>query len=166
MVPRSNMPDYGWLEKNKLDPQMIKRKMDVLGFPYTEAEIRQLATKNELDALVAYLQKLGTGIPWREAATTTIVGDLKNPYAGLPHKALEPFEDLYENNCRACHGEHFEGDIGPELDGAAYEDAELFEIIYNGVQDGGMPPFSSLGADKVWKIVNFVKYYNQGEDHH
>jgi len=28
-----------------------------------------------------------------------------------------------------------------------------------------MPPYSNLGADKVWKLVNFVKYYNKEEDH-
>ena len=165
MVPKTNMPDYGWLAGNKLDPQKIQHKMDVLGFPYTNDEIKALAGKNEMDAIVAYMQKLGNDIPWREAVATTIVGDLKNPYAGLDHTSMEAWEHLYEENCAACHGEHFEGDIGPELDGANLEENDLFEIIYNGVPDGGMPAYSSLGADKVWKIVNFVKYYNEGEDH-
>ena len=166
MVPKTNMPDYGWLSDNKLNPGKIRRKMDILGFPYTEDEITSLEGKNEMDAIVAYMQKLGSDIPWREAvATTTIVGDLKNPYAGVDHATMEAWEHLYEENCAACHGEHFEGDIGPELDGASLEENDLFEIIYNGIPDGGMPPYSSLGADKVWKIVNFVKYYNNGEDH-
>ncbi len=165
MVPKTNMPDYGWLSANTLDPQMIKRKMDVLGFPYTSDEIKALEGMNEMDAMVAYMQKLGTGIPWREATATTIVGDLKNPYAAAEHAAMEEWEDLYTDNCAACHGEHFEGDIGPEIVGAEMEEVDLFTIIYNGVPDGGMPAYSSLGADKVWKLVNFVKYYNQGEDH-
>jgi cytochrome c oxidase cbb3-type subunit 2 len=165
MVPRTNMPDYGWISANKLDPKMIKRKMDVLGFPYTSEEIKALEEKNEMDAIVAYLQKLGNDIPWRDAMATTIIGDLKNPYPGVSHADMEPWEDLYAANCAACHGAHLEGEIGPELDGAGYEEEELFEIIYNGIPDGGMPPFSSLGADKVWKVVNFLKYYNQGEDH-
>ncbi|MBU0673880.1 MAG: cytochrome-c oxidase, cbb3-type subunit II [Proteobacteria bacterium] len=165
MVPKTNMPDYGWLSANQLDPTMIKRKMDVLGFPYTSDELYSLADKNEMDALVAYMQKLGSDIPWRNAAATTIVGNLKNPYADSDHSTLEEWEPLYEENCEACHGEHFEGDIGPELDGASMEDTELFEIIYNGVPDNGMPPFAGLGADKVWQVVTFVKYYNQGEDH-
>ncbi|MCK4840187.1 MAG: cytochrome-c oxidase, cbb3-type subunit II [Desulfobulbaceae bacterium] len=165
MVPRTNMPDYGWLSDNKLDPQMIKRKMKVLGFPFTSDEIKTLADKNEMDALVAYMQKLGSDIPWREAAATTIVGDLKNPYAGVEHAAMEAWEHLYVQNCAACHGEHMEGEIGPELTDLGIEDDELFQIIYNGIPDGGMPPYSNLGADKVWKLVNFVIYYNQGEDH-
>ena len=164
MVPRTNMPDYDWLSNNKLDSKMIKRKMDVLGFPYTADELKALEGKNDMDALVAYMQKLGSDIPWRETTATTIVGDLKNPYPGVAHDAMEPWETLYSENCAACHGEHFEGDIGPELDGASLEENDLFEIIYNGVPDGGMPPYSFLGAEKVWKIVNFVKYYNQGED--
>jgi cytochrome c oxidase cbb3-type subunit 2 len=165
MVPRTNMPDYGWLSANQLDPRMSKRKMEVLGFPYTEAEIAALTGKNEMDGLVAYLQKLGTGIPWQEATATTIVGELQNPYVGADHETMEAWEHIYEENCASCHGAHFEGDIGPELLGTSLTDNELFEIIYNGVPDGGMPPFASLGVDKVWKIVNFVKYYNQGEDH-
>ncbi len=165
MVPRTNMPAYAWLADNKLDPQMIRRKMDVLGFPYTEEEINALADKTEMDAIIAYMQKLGTGIPWHEAAATTIVGELKNPYTGVDHATMEPWEKLYEANCAACHGEHEEGDIGPELDGSAYEENELFEIIYKGVPENGMPAFSSLGSDKVWKLVNFIKYYTQGEDH-
>jgi cytochrome c oxidase cbb3-type subunit 2 len=165
MVPKTNMPAYGWLSKNTLDPRMSRRKMDVLGFPYTDKELKALAGKTEMDAIVAYLQKLGNDIPWREAAATTIVGDLKNPYSDVDHATMEPWERLYMQNCSACHGEHQEGDIGPELDGAGYDEEELFEIIYNGISDGGMPPFSSLGADKVWKLVNFVKYYNEGEDH-
>lgn len=165
MVPKTNMPDYGWLSANTLDPQMIQRKMDVLGFPYTAEEIKALEGKNEMDAIVAYMQKLGTGIP-REAAATTIVGELKNPYAGTDHTTMEAWEPLYEENCGSCHGTHLEGDIGPELIGSSLEENELFEVIYNGVPAGGMPPYASLGADKVWQLVNFVKYYNQGEAHH
>lgn len=165
MVPRTNMPDYGWLSANMLDPQMSKRKMDVLGFPYTPAEIKSLAEKNEMDALVAYMQKLGTGIPWRAATATTIVGALQNPYQDASPDDLEEWEQIYARNCAACHGEHREGVIGPELSGTTLAENELFEIIYNGVPDGGMPPFAALGADKVWKLVNFVKYYKQGEGH-
>jgi len=166
MVPKTNMPDYKWLRDNKLDPEFIQSKMETLDFPFTEAEIKALSDSTEMDAIVAYMQKLGTGIPWREAATTEIVGELVNPYAGVDHDTMEGWESIYIENCAACHGEHREGIIGPELVGAAYEEADLFEIVYNGIQDGGMPAFSSLGQDKVWKLVNYLKYYQQDEDHH
>jgi len=165
MVPQTNMPNYGWLSDNKLNPQKIKRKMDVLGFPYSSDEITALGEKTEMDAIVAYMQKLGSDIPWRKAVATSIVGDLVNPYTDVSHEEMEAWEPIYSDNCAACHGEHLEGEIGPEIDGASLEENELFEIIYNGIPDGGMPPYSNLGADKVWKLVNFVKYYNKGEDH-
>lgn len=69
VVPESVMPAYPWLEQTKLDGSMIQKKMMVmhsLGVPYTEADIGQapldVAGKTELDALIAYLQSLGTAV--------------------------------------------------------------------------------------------------------
>ena len=69
VVPESNMPSYSWLEKGKLDPASVApkmRAMKMLGVPYTEEQIAagsaELADKTEMDALVAYLQILGTAI--------------------------------------------------------------------------------------------------------
>ncbi len=156
MVPKTNMPDYGWIADNALNPPRIKHKMDVLGFPYTSAEIKALVGKTEMDAMVAYLQKLGSDIPWREAAATTIVGELNNPFAG-DAAAIAAGKALYAGNCAACHAEDLSGEIGPELTDLGMDDAELFEIIYNGIPDGGMPPFATLGTDKVWQLTNFLQ---------
>jgi cytochrome c oxidase cbb3-type subunit 2 len=67
VVPESNMPAYPWLEKAKLDPQRIMPKMQALkkiGHPYSDEEIaaapKALVDKTEQDALIAYLQGLGT----------------------------------------------------------------------------------------------------------
>ncbi|CDG86032.1 cytochrome-c oxidase, cbb3-type subunit II [Janthinobacterium agaricidamnosum] len=72
LVPESNMPAYPWLAHTRLVPAEIVPKMRALqrlGDPYTEAEIKaapeQLAGKTEEDALVAYLQGLGTFIKTR-----------------------------------------------------------------------------------------------------
>ena len=69
VVPESNMPGYPWLEKNTIDEQLTTTKlraMQTLGVPYSETDIANAATavqgKTELDALVAYLQVLGTSI--------------------------------------------------------------------------------------------------------
>ena len=69
LVPESNMPAYPWLQKAALDPadsEPRMRAMRLLGAPYTDAEISEgaaaLAGKNEFDALVAYLQVLGTAV--------------------------------------------------------------------------------------------------------
>lgn len=69
VVPESNMPAYPWLAKSKLVPADIAPKMRAmkrLGVPYSEDEIakgpEELKDKSEQDALVAYLQMLGTAI--------------------------------------------------------------------------------------------------------
>jgi len=63
------MPRYPWLDKSTIDGEgMVKRlkAMKVLGVPYSDEEILGAAEfvegKTEMDALVAYLQVLGTMI--------------------------------------------------------------------------------------------------------
>ena len=114
---------------------------------------------NEMNAIVAYMQKLGSDIPWREATAPTIVGELKNPFKG-DAAAITAGKTLYLDNCAACHGAKMEGDIGPELDGPGYDENDLFEIIYSGIPDGGMPPYSKLGATKIWHMVNYLQKGN------
>lgn len=67
VVPESNMPGFPWLSENILDGKLTPKKLKVmrtLGVPYTEADIAgassEVQGKSELDALVAYLQNLGT----------------------------------------------------------------------------------------------------------
>jgi cytochrome c oxidase cbb3-type subunit 2 len=66
LVPESNMPNYPWLERRKLDYADVMARMRVLrrlGDPYTDEDIaaayETVRNKTELDALVAYLQGLG-----------------------------------------------------------------------------------------------------------
>ncbi len=72
VVPESIMPGYPWLQDTELDSSDIEAKMTalaILGHPYTEAEInaakQSLDGKTEVDALIAYLQNLGTSIKQR-----------------------------------------------------------------------------------------------------
>ena len=62
MYPESNMPAYGWIKQNKLDPTAIEAHMKANDFPYTPDEIARLKDKTELDALIAYLQVIGTAV--------------------------------------------------------------------------------------------------------
>jgi cytochrome c oxidase cbb3-type subunit II len=69
LVPESNMPAYPWLERSKVDAGSLPRHLSALrmaGVPYTDAEIAGAADavkdKTELDALVAYLQSMGTAL--------------------------------------------------------------------------------------------------------
>ncbi|MES2934108.1 MAG: cytochrome-c oxidase, cbb3-type subunit II [Pseudomonadota bacterium] len=72
LVPESNMPNYPWLAKTPLVAEEVVPKMRALkrlNVPYSEEEISQgpstLAGKTEQDALIAYLQGLGTLIKTR-----------------------------------------------------------------------------------------------------
>ncbi len=67
VVPESNMPAYPWLFVNTLDGTETGKKMQALravGVPYTDADIQgaeaAVAGSTEMDALVVYLQQLGT----------------------------------------------------------------------------------------------------------
>ena len=67
VVPESKMPSYPWLFTAKVDHKVTGDKMAALrkvGVPYTDADIAGAADavkgKTEIDALVAYLQQLGT----------------------------------------------------------------------------------------------------------
>lgn len=67
VVPESNMPGYPWLANAKINTDTVvasMRALKRLGDPYTEEDIaqapKQLAGKTEQDALIAYLQEMGT----------------------------------------------------------------------------------------------------------
>ncbi|HMK61302.1 MAG TPA: cbb3-type cytochrome c oxidase subunit II [Dissulfurispiraceae bacterium] len=59
---QSNMPKYGWIKDNKLDPSDVEAHMKALDFPYTPQEIADLNNKTEMDALVAYMQVIGAAV--------------------------------------------------------------------------------------------------------
>ena len=69
LVPESNMPAYPWLAAAPANAADIEAKLRALrrvGVPYTEDQIagarKELQGKTEMDALIAYLQNLGTAV--------------------------------------------------------------------------------------------------------
>ena len=69
LVPESIMPAYPWLETARVDGAQVQRHMKTLravGLPYTDEDIAKAAEavkgRTEMDALIAYLQGLGTAI--------------------------------------------------------------------------------------------------------
>jgi cytochrome c oxidase cbb3-type subunit 2 len=69
LVPESNMPAFSWLTENNLDAELTPIKLQrlrMLGVPYTDEDIDGASSavdgKTEMDALIAYLQGLGTGL--------------------------------------------------------------------------------------------------------
>ena len=72
VVPESIMPGYPWLETAELDGSQIQDKMralNVVGHGYTDQQIAEapskLEGKSEMDAMIAYLQSLGTHVKIR-----------------------------------------------------------------------------------------------------
>jgi cytochrome c oxidase cbb3-type subunit 2 len=66
VVPESNMPNYVWLKDRMVDGVLVQKKMralNTLGDPYSEEDIAAAPSavegKNEMDAVIAYLQGLG-----------------------------------------------------------------------------------------------------------
>jgi len=66
-VPESNMPGFPWLQENRLDGKHTAEKMTLFrkfGVPYTDEDIagaaKAVTGKTEMEALIAYLQSLGT----------------------------------------------------------------------------------------------------------
>lgn len=69
VVPESNMPGFPWLDENVLDGKLTAKKLQVFkdfGVPYSEEDIAGAADavkgKTEMQALIAYLQQLGTDL--------------------------------------------------------------------------------------------------------
>ena len=69
VVPESNMPEYPWLNKNMVDHTVVAQRMTALrtiGVPYTDEQIagaaEQIKGKTEMEAVIAYLQGLGTAL--------------------------------------------------------------------------------------------------------
>jgi cytochrome c oxidase cbb3-type subunit 2 len=69
VVPQSNMPGYPWLDENVLDGKLTAKKLEIFrsfGVPYTDDDIAgaeaAVKGKKEIEALIAYLQSLGTAL--------------------------------------------------------------------------------------------------------
>jgi cytochrome c oxidase cbb3-type subunit 2 len=67
LVPESNMPAYPWLQRSAVDAEGLPVRMKalrMLGAPYSDDEIakatEEVKGKTEMEALISYLQVLGT----------------------------------------------------------------------------------------------------------
>jgi cytochrome c oxidase cbb3-type subunit 2 len=72
LVPESNMPGYPWLAERGIDGAAVTTKLErlaMIGVPYSDEDIAGAAAavegRTELDALIAYLQGLGTAVGQR-----------------------------------------------------------------------------------------------------
>lgn len=194
MFEKSNMPRYAWLAQRRLDTSLSVRKAAVLGFGYDGREVdRQIgefrmrvtapgypsATARgavtpaalrgevtEMDALVAYLQKMGSDLATARKQDLTVATapgpepGAANPFAG-DRRAAKEGETIFLSHCRSCHGEAGAGGFGPGLADPEWKyggsDAEVFASIAAG-RPGGMPPFgNALGTERIWKVIAHVR---------
>jgi len=117
-----------------------------------------------MDAIIAYMRKLGTDLPVSKVSkgpkSQTV---LNNPYSDLNTVKAEALS-IYAKDCASCHGDKREGTLGPALKGSARSDADLFAIIANGIEANGMPAFSgTLDEQKIWKLVTLIKLGKQDD---
>lgn len=84
-----------------------------------------------------------------------------NPLAADP-RAAEEGRVAFRGSCSLCHGIKGEGGRGPDLTIAAYStsnvDADLYNVISNGVIGTEMPGFASrFESDDIWRLVSYVR---------
>lgn len=191
MFDASNMPRYRFLAERALDNSLSVRKASVLGFGYSKddvgrqfdehrtrvtapgyasAQARAAVTPaplqgriTEMDALVAYLQKVGSdlkAVQRAEGPPAAAAPARKNPFSG-DREAAEEGEKIFKANCQACHGEKGQGGFGPNLTGKSWKfggsDAELSATVSGG-RPGGMPSFDgTLGTTRIWKVTAYIR---------
>jgi cytochrome c oxidase cbb3-type subunit III len=101
------------------------------------------------------------------AVTAAGAADDHNPYAGDP-KAAKAGEYEFRINCALCHGLGAHGGgRGPDLTRAqkkhAHSDAELFQVISNGIPGTVMPANGTNGQgvgmtdEEIWQIITYIR---------
>jgi cytochrome c oxidase cbb3-type subunit III len=101
------------------------------------------------------------------AATAACAVDDRNPYAG-DAKAAKAGEYEFRINCALCHGLGAHGGgRGPDLTRAqkkhAHSDADLFQVISNGIPGTVMPANGTNGQgvgmtdEEIWQIVTYIR---------
>ena len=173
VVPRSNMPPYGWMKASKLDAASVQAHMDALGLPYTAQQIAELGTRTELDALVAYTQQLGHAVAKRSAGGFDLAA--RNPFGNSPG-AIAAGARLFEASCSVCHGDEGQGGLGPSFTNGEFlaqkgygTDGEYYAVISGGSDakkaigrpgspDGGMEAYGGqIPPDGIWQILSWIR---------
>src|SRR5579863_609940 len=102
------------------------------------------------------------------AVTTWVhAGDDRNPFAGDP-KAAKAGEYEFRINCALCHGLGARGGgRGPDLTRAqkkhTHSDAEMFQVISNGIAGTAMPANGTNGQgvgmtdEEIWQIIAYLR---------
>jgi putative heme-binding domain-containing protein len=101
------------------------------------------------------------------SATSASAADDRNPYAG-DAKAAKAGEYEFRINCALCHGLGAHGGgRGPDLTRAqkkhTHNDAEMFQVISNGIAGTVMPANGTNGQgvgmtdEEIWQIITYIR---------
>lgn len=175
---KSNMPRYAFLADAKLDVDEVRAHYRAFARLHPDVDLARadfaaVEGKTELDAMIAYMQVLGTSVARPKPAGGALEVEATNPLAGSA-AALAAGRELYAENCAMCHGDALEGTIAPALADAEFlyqagdpGDAAYFKIIHGGTEagtfegrkaEGGMPPFGAdLSKDEIWSLVELIR---------
>lgn len=161
--PKSNMPKYPWLADRKINVEEMKKHADALKIKYTDDELKALAETTELDAMVAYLQQIGTHVENTHAVTVDVDAFSQ---ANVPATVdLDRAKVLYDTLCFGCHGETGKrsvennditslnfSEVVPDM-----PDGEIFVTIANGMP-GLMPShLKVMTRNDIWSLVALIK---------
>ncbi|MCD8552817.1 cbb3-type cytochrome c oxidase subunit II [Seleniivibrio sp.] len=157
--PMSNMPKYTWLKNKPLNASETLAHMKALGFPYTDEDAKALESSTQLDALVAYMQVIGTSVARKEAIVVDpSMIESANPFAGKP-ESIAAGQAIYKAECAGCHGQNAEGNIGASISDYAQgepADTDTYITVANGLE-GAMPAFAGqLSKEKIWSVVSYI----------
>src|ERR1700727_2639147 len=100
-------------------------------------------------------------------ALSSAGADDHNPFANDP-KAAKAGESEFRINCALCHGLGAHGGgRGPDLTRAvkkhAHSDAEMFQVISNGIPGTAMPANGTNGQgvgmtdEEIWQIITYIR---------
>ncbi len=101
------------------------------------------------------------------APVALLAADDRNPFANDP-KAAKAGESEFRINCALCHGLGGRGGgRGPDLTRAqkkhVHSDAEMFQVISNGIPGTAMPANGTNGQgvgmtdEEIWQIITYIR---------
>jgi cytochrome c oxidase cbb3-type subunit I/II len=163
-------------------PKAAHGKLPLVWTPnneYAGATVKIAAETDDLEALVAYVQKLGMNRgKWRDLFEPQQIEVMD---ATLPRSAewIEHGKDVYERRCAGCHGVKGDGN-GPAATfmfnqrprnfnlgefkftltgaGALPTDGDLLRTITRGVRGTAMPPWYDLPLNDRLAVIQYIKY--------
>jgi len=158
-----------------------KGKYPVILAPYDEftgSEVTLVTSSDDLDALLAYVQKLGTNRgKWRDLFEPQRVG-VSNITIPKSDEWIEYGEEVYGRRCLGCHGVDGDGNgvaatfmkVKPRNfkagtfkfrltpSGSLPTDGDLLRTISRGVRGTAMPAFHNLTEADRLAVILYVKY--------